>query len=614
MADLTFWEKVNRGLKAGATADDIIDKIAADRPETADAINQARANGVAPDEILSTVEPMVSRERTAEQQANTDFAMIPTGRKMAIGIGKGMTDLAQGVGQLAGVQSTQDVEAKRARDEAISQNPVGRVGTVIGETAPLVAIPVGGAGALTARGLEALRLARGARAARSVVGDSAIVGSAAGATRPVTENESRGVNTATGTVVGGAIPVALGAAKLGSDAVENILRTPEEAAGKIMSEVATNPAAARGALANPEVLVPGAVPTTAQATRDLGLLGLERTLRQRNPADWTADDIARNAARLKELKRVTGSDELAAREAAREQVGKAVYEPLMNANVKVDKDLTGLLANPVMKDAWDKAKELAAIDGVSLQNAADQVSGRGLHYMKLALDDISSSAQKAAARGEGGTGASKARAIGGVQQKFNGWLEANVPEYQAARKAYADASKPVAKAEAGQAMLSRAETGIKDVSGNPVLTPADFNKKLAANLTNKYGDVFTPDEVGILTNIGKDVERSVLANTVKGTAGSDTAQNLVAQRSLSNTLRQVPLAGEFLAARASGRDADVSALLDQAMRDPAKAKQLLDLVKAGDRSKVAMLLEKGRQAISRASSVAGPALASQQQQ
>lgn len=542
------------------------------------------------------------QEQAGGQSELQRFQMLPTGKKLAIGVGKGMTDLAQGVRQLVGADTSQDVAAKRERDAAITGSPVANTYAAVGETAPLLAVPVGALGSLAARGMNLLKMVRGAKAAETAVADSALIGAAAGGIRPVgSDDESRAKNVATGMAVGAAIPVAVNVARSGSQAIGNIVRTPEEAAAKIIANTASDPVAARAALGATEVLVPGSVPTTGQATRDLGLLSLERSLRQRNPADWTADDIARNAARLKELESVTGAARLEEVTAARKAIGDAMYEPLKSATVKPDADFAKLMANPVMKDAWKEAQAIADIEGVSL-TAADQITGRGLHYLKKGLDGL---LDKQARRSAVGEGLSKdaLRAAKGVAGKFDDWLETRVPEYQAARSAYRQASIPVNKAEAGKAILARPESGVKNVTGAPVLTPSDFNKKMAANLSNKYGEIFTPTEVERLANLGKDLERSVLAETVKGTKGSDTVQNAIGQQTVANTLRQTPIVGEFLAARVAGKDSAAAEILDQAMRDPAKAKQLLDMVKVGERSKVAALLEKGRHALTRAAVV-----------
>ena len=603
----TFWEKVNRGLKIGLSASDIVDAIGEDRPETVAKITELRASGADDKDIIGQLEPLVSQTRGVDAKLRDEFQMMPTGKKMAIGIGKGLTDIGQGVSQLVGGASAADVDKKKAQDAVIAEHPVGKTGAIVGETLPWLALPVGAVGSMTARGLELLKATRAARAARTVVGDSALVGAAAGATQPVGsgQDNARVVNTALGGGIGAAVPAAVGAVKIGSDLFEQITRTPEEATAALLAQHATDPVAARAALANVQELVPGSVPSTATATADPNLLLLERSLRQRNAGAWNADDMARNAARLQQLRNVTGMDDLASLETKQQAVGRSMYEPLMNAQVTVNKDLTDLLANPVVKDAWKKAQELADIDGVQLKTAADQVSGRGLHYLKLALDDASTAAEKAAQRGEGGAGQAKARAIGNVRSKYNDWLNANVPEYRAAREAYADASKPVAKAKAGQEIVSSAELKQGDLKGNPVLTTYDFNSKLSRNLTNKYGDVFTKQEADALSAIGQDIERSNLPNTMRGTTGSDTIQNNLAQQALSTKLKRTPIVGELLSARAEGKDAAVLDMLDEAMRDPKKAKQLLDIVKPGDRPKIARLLEKGRHALTRGAVVLG---------
>lgn len=565
----------------------------------------ARLENESPTQMLERLVTPQIPAKDYEAKSRQDFQMLPTTTKMRISIGKGMTDIAQGAGQLLGLQDEQDVLRKRAEDAVIMEHPVGRTYSTVGQVAPFMAIPAGAVGNLTARAANIAKMTKAARAASTVVGDSALTGALVGATQPTAgDGESRAKNVLIGAGTGAAIPVVIGAGTMGSDALESLLRSKEEAAARVIADAATDPAAARASLSQIDELVPGSVPTTGQQTRDIGLLSLERTLRQKNPADWLPDDISRNAARLKELKSVTGADDLDKLVDARREIGNTMYEPLKAASVKADDEFMGLLHNPVMKAAWEEARNIAQIEGVKL-TARDQISGRGLHYLKKGLDGYLDKQGRKAAMGEG-LSKEAMRAAQSVSSKFDDWLNKNVPEYQAARSAYAQASVPVNKAEAGMAILARPEAGIKDVTGAPQITVTDFNRKLAANLTNKYGDVFSPEEVDRLTNIARDVERSALVDTVKATKGSDTAQNIMSQGALSQQLKQAPIVGEFLAARAAGRDAQVAELIDAAMRDPAKAKQLLDLVKAGDRKVIADLLEKGRVALSRAAVVAAP--------
>ena len=84
----------------------------------------------------------------------------PTGsivENLLAGVGKGMTDIGQGVGQTLGLQSRQDVEEKRRLDAPLMGTTAGKVGNFVGVAAPLAltaAIPgantVAGAGAIGA--------------------------------------------------------------------------------------------------------------------------------------------------------------------------------------------------------------------------------------------------------------------------------------------------------------------------------------------------------------------------------------------------------------------------------------------------------------------------------
>lgn len=104
--------------------------------------------------------------------------------KFFAGVGKGMTDLARGVGQRVGLVSEQDVAEARARDADLMDTGAGFAGNVVGgvtAAAPAMFVP----------------------GANSVAG-AALVGGALGAAQPTVEGESVVKNAATGAALGGA--------------------------------------------------------------------------------------------------------------------------------------------------------------------------------------------------------------------------------------------------------------------------------------------------------------------------------------------------------------------------------------------------------------------------
>lgn len=147
------------------TADDVINKVV--KQET----NKAR---------------YYEDEQKFQQSFNPTEGMSKTEQFLA-GAGKGMTDMARGVGQVAGVVSEQDIEASRKRDAPLMETGAGQFGNVAGilaAAAPAMFIP----GANTVAG-------------------STLTGAGIGALAPKGEGESRLGNA----VIGGAGGLAGGA-------------------------------------------------------------------------------------------------------------------------------------------------------------------------------------------------------------------------------------------------------------------------------------------------------------------------------------------------------------------------------------------------------------------
>lgn len=100
------------------------------------------------------------------------------GQNLAAGIGKGMTDMVRGVGQLVGINSQAEIDEARRLDAPLMETGGGMVGNVIGTAAPAVAtafIP----GANTYTG-------------------AALAGALMGGAQPTAQDESRLMNTVMG--------------------------------------------------------------------------------------------------------------------------------------------------------------------------------------------------------------------------------------------------------------------------------------------------------------------------------------------------------------------------------------------------------------------------------
>ena len=112
------------------------------------------------------------------------------------GVGRGLATVAGGVGQRLGAYSQQDVDAAMSamNEEQQQSGFAGKAGQFVGQAAPYMLMPGGGATVLGRMGVNAL------------------TGSMAGYFQPTAEGESAGKNALTGAAVGGGVSGALSAA------------------------------------------------------------------------------------------------------------------------------------------------------------------------------------------------------------------------------------------------------------------------------------------------------------------------------------------------------------------------------------------------------------------
>lgn len=183
-----------------------------------------------------------------------------------------------------------------------------------------------------------------------------------------------------------------------------------------------------------------------------------------------------------------------------------------------------------MKEFGDFAAGVTKTD-IPAKNA--QYTGRGLDLIKKAIDDVVDSNPTAPiaknARGQ---------AVG-VKNDLVSWADANIPEYAAARQAWAEGSVPITQMQVGQALLNKIEpalvqyhpsgvqfrqaggayaNALNDVRGNLV-------KNATGGMKRNLEDVMTPEQMQTLNGIAADLSRSAAASDMGRGVGSNTFQN-----------------------------------------------------------------------------------------
>lgn len=542
----------------------------ADLSEIYAAIRKADAQGdTASVKALASYLQTQSGGRSLDQTASGD--LVPTGspeaiaarspvagntygQNMAIGAGQAMHNLYQGATQDLGITSRQDVQNTRNLDAPLADAPGAGVGRFIGTAGtllPAAFIP----GANTLAG-------------------AAAIGAGTGLLQPSTGTKETATNIGGG-AIGGPLGI-LGGRGLGllyqaaRSAIQPLFaRGQQTIAAQALQSFAGGPAAASQAantLRQPQNVLAGVQPTTAELANNAGLAQLERQLR--NNPDFMTAMTARNqsnrAAMTGALSDIAGTDaDMAAAIAARKAASSPLYEAAKDASIVPDKALKELLNRPSMESAWVRARQLAQENGETLTEGKDipastgsmvtdfgsppttaarfqSYSGRAIQYLKMALNDIANTGPQS------GMGAHESNAIKSTLGSLNAWISDNVPALRTADTAYANLSKPINQMEVGTALSNRLQPALADFGNNTRLNAASFasavrnGDRLAADATgwrgSTLGDVMAPQQMQTITQIGEQLARRANADELGRAVGSNTSQNIISQNALRNLL------------------------------------------------------------------------------
>lgn len=452
--------------------------------------------------------------------------------KFLAGAGKALTDAARGAGQLVGAVSRDDVKESRRLDRDLMSTTGGKVGNFAGSVAaflPTVLIP--GANTLTGAG---------------------VIGAASGLLAPSESTEETLKNTALGGVLGPAsvgAGRAVGAAGQGGKALfEPLTKAGQERiAARTLQSFARDPQRAAANLRNAKPLVPGSLPTLAQAADDPGLAQLERTL-VNNPEtgpQFAARFADKRAARLGAVNEVAGTDEYYnAIKAGRDVFAKEDYTKAMAEGVDPEwakalaPQIESLMRRPSIQQAKQVAKQLAAESDELLTNFG---SVQGLDYLKKALDNMIS---KAKAPGSS-IGDAKLRAMVQTKNDLMSVLENVAPAYKQANDNFAAMSKQVNSMDVARDLVAKYQPALGRFGASTkehadayatALEGAIESTKKATGRDVPLSRFMPEGDLKTLKNVARDLAGMVNAENLGRGTGSNTAQNLSSQNLLRRTL------------------------------------------------------------------------------
>jgi len=377
--------------------------------------------------------------------------------------------------------------------------------------------------------------------ASNPVGSAAIGG---GATAAALTPENRGEAAALGGA-GGALGevggrVASGLYQGGKALVEPFYQSGRERILKrSLERFATDPNAVRAAAANPQVLVPGAMPTLAETTMDPGIAQLQRgaAAASSDVASALAESNKQRIGAYKSVLNDLAGDETRrqAADTARETAARNLYgqayaqNPQANLTPALQAEIDALMKRPSIQAAIGEARQLAAEEGRQITN---QGSIQGLHDIKRVLDGKIGEAVRAGNN-------TQARALEDTQAKLLNVIETLAPDYANARTTYRELSKPINQMDVGQALSDRLFPALSNYSDDLARTRGETYAKAleeskqmvrkATGLNNAdLGTVLEPQQLANVQGIARDIARNTAAAELARVPGSPTAQYLAA--------------------------------------------------------------------------------------
>lgn len=365
--------------------------------------------------------------------------------------------------------------------------------------------------------------------------------------------------------------------------------------GTTLSRLATDPKTAAARMEDAAEIIPGSLPTAAQAASDEGLLIAERGLAAANPR--AASLLSRraseqNTARNAVLNELAGDEAAitAAREARTSATAPLRESAIENANIvgvstqKILRQLRGVESQPGIRASDVISKSLSEVKNkiATFTNDDGFINAKDLYTIRKELGNvIKKNAQE--------TQNWDRRLTAGLQDQVQGYIDDAIESaggkgWKQYLATYAEKSKPINQMETMQALRDRVlNAGTDANTGERILSQAKFsnavnNQANAAELRK----ILTPEQFNSLKQISADLDRSALSATSGRGAGSNTTQNLstayVIGQALGGNTPSSPFWQNMLRPLAwinKLNEQQIQELMVDAMLDPGLAKSLM---------------------------------------
>jgi len=361
----------------------------------------------------------------------------------------------------------------------------------------------------------------------------------------------------------------------------------EVIAGNVLRQLSNAPETAVTRMQEFQPAIPGYKPTTAQASRDVGLISAETPIRALDvTGKFAAQASEANKARMAILDRLAkDQDAVTSAIAKREEVTAPLRESAFAASTQTPEQIQSAITLVVNKQIDDilaspAGKRSTVINAMNFAknsvNRADSV--QALYEVRKDL--------RAAAQGlldKEGSAYSQAKGqLETVIRTVDDVIDSSAPGYKDYLNAYSQSSKGIEKLEAAQTFRGKVLSTIPDPInvGQFMISQPNFTRAIRA--AAKETDL-SPMQVRVLERVGKDIDSGVL-NRSGRVPGSDTFKNLSTANVIGGIIGkqmfgEVPAAANKVVAPLNwlynGTDDQIRELLVDAMLDPKLAAKLM---------------------------------------
>lgn len=310
----------------------------------------------------------------------------------------------------------------------------------------------------------------------------------------------------------------------------------QQIVGSTLRNLAESPDDAARAMQSAPTYVEGSVPTAGQASRDVGLLTAERTLRASSPqANVRLSERAsqQNQARNLLLNDLAGSpDDLAAMEAARAARTEPMRQAAFAQKGWMPPDSILSKADDVLASPAGKVKAVEDAMNWVKSRVANETDPERLYSVRKDINDILAGRYS----GDASNFRLARKELTAVKQELDRVIEMSAPGFRQYLSEYRTQSIPITGKETLQDVRSRVLNSGSDArTGDQVMSAAKFYNVVERN-GSELAKVLSAKEMDALYRISQDIKRGALSDTAGRAVGSNTAQNLSTAYVIGNML------------------------------------------------------------------------------